>query len=132
MNYAEEHSMDSSCFGSAYSLHTEAMSYAKFLIAILDGKGLKKESFNEMLKAQVELSRQSDFYTSLGDTAWGLGIAIQPTKFGTRYEHGGDMFSFQSGFMFFKKQKSGYVFFTNCNKGMILNKKLETLLTIGK
>lgn len=81
MNHAEEHSMDSSCFGSAYSLHSEAMSYAKFLIAMIDGKGLKKESLEEMLKAQVELSKQSDFYIHSGDTARGLGIAIEPTKY---------------------------------------------------
>jgi len=132
LNHAEGHSMDSSCFGSAYSLHAEAVSYAKFIIAMIDNKGLKKESFDEMLKAQVELSKQSDFYINSGDTAWGLGIAIGPTKYGTRYKHDGDMFSFQSGFMFFKEQKNGYVFFTNCNKGMILNRKLEYFLTEGK
>jgi CubicO group peptidase (beta-lactamase class C family) len=132
MNYAEEHSMDSSCFGSFYSLHSEAISYAKFLIAMMEGKGLKKESFDEMLKAQVELSKQSDSYIQRGDTAWGLGVAIRPSKYGARYEHTGDMFSFQSGFMFFKEQKNGYVFFTNCNKGKILNKKLEYFLTEGE
>jgi hypothetical protein len=124
--------MDSSCFGSFYSLHSEAISYAKFLIAMIDSKGLKKESFDEILKAQVVLSKQSEFYTQSGDTAWGLGIAIKPSKYGARYEHTGDMFSFQSAFMFFKEQKNGYVFFTNCNKGMILNKKLEYFLTEGK
>jgi CubicO group peptidase (beta-lactamase class C family) len=132
MNYAEEHSMDSSCFGSAYSLHTEAISYAKFLLAMMNGKGLKKESFDEMLKTQVVLSKQSDFYINRGDTAWGLGIAIEPTKYGTRYKHDGDMYSFQSAFMFFKEQKNGYVFFTNCNKGLAFNEKLQYFLTEGK
>jgi CubicO group peptidase (beta-lactamase class C family) len=131
MRYADEHSMDSSCFGSAYSLHSEAVSYAQFLIAIMNGKGLQKSSFNELLKAQVELSKQSDHYINRGDTAWGLGIAIEPTKYGVRYEHDGDMYSFQSGFMFFKEHRNGYVFFTNCNKGMILNEKLEYFLTEG-
>jgi CubicO group peptidase (beta-lactamase class C family) len=132
INYAEEHSMDSSCFGSAYSLHAEAISYANFLIVMIDGRGLKKESSNEMLKTQVALSKKSDFYINRGDTAWGLGIAIEPTKYGTRFKHDGDMFSFQSAFMFFKEQQNGYVFFTNCNKGMILNEKLEYFLTEGK
>jgi CubicO group peptidase (beta-lactamase class C family) len=132
IDYAEEHSMDSSCFGSAYSLHTEAASYAKFLIVMMEGRGFKKESFDEMLKAQVQLSKQSDFCINRGDTAWGLGIAIEPTMYGTRYKHDGDMFSFQSAFMFFKEQKNGYVFFTNCNKGMNLNEKLEYFLTEGK
>jgi CubicO group peptidase (beta-lactamase class C family) len=132
ISYAEEHSMDSSCFGSAYSLHSEATSYANFLIAIMDGKGLKKKSFDEMLKTQVVLSKQSDFYINRGDTAWGLGIAIEPTKYGTRYKHDGDMYSFQSAFMLFKDQKNGYVFFTNCNKGMTLNERLQYFLTEGK
>ena len=55
---------------------------------------------------------------------WGLGIAITPTEFGNEYSHNGFNLNFSSDFMFNKKQKFGYVFFTNCNKGSELNKKI--------
>jgi CubicO group peptidase (beta-lactamase class C family) len=40
-------------FGASYSLQTEAISYAKFIIAIIQEVGLKKKTYDEMLKAQV-------------------------------------------------------------------------------
>jgi hypothetical protein len=59
-----------------------------------------------------------------GDTAWGLGIAIKPVPGGTLYEHGGNNGNFQSGFKINRALKNGYVFFTNCDKGDIFNKRL--------
>jgi hypothetical protein len=32
---------------------------------------------------------------------------------------------------FFREKKLGYVFFANCDKGSLLNKQLERLLTEG-
>jgi hypothetical protein len=49
---------------------------------------------------------------------------IQHTEYGDEYSHDGFNLNFSSAFMFNKKQKFGYVFFTNCNKGSELNKRL--------
>jgi len=63
-----------------------------------------------------------------GDKAWGLGIAIIPTIYGTIYEHGGNNGDFQSGFKYMKARKTRYVFFTNCDKGSVFNKNLTALM----
>lgn len=107
---------DSSSFGAAGKLHTEAVSYAHFLIGLM-----KDKTHEEMFKAQVSIPKNEEDDT----IAWGLGIAMKPTRYGLAYLHGGNNGNFQSGCRFFKDQKNGYVFFTNCNKGADLNKRLE-------
>ena len=120
---------DSTWFGAAGGLHTEAMSYANFLIALMNGKGISEASRQEMLKMQVALPESSNENTELGNSGWGLGIAIRTTPFGVLYQHGGNNGNFQSGFMINDRSKSGYVFFTNCDKGDAFNKLLSAYLT---
>jgi CubicO group peptidase (beta-lactamase class C family) len=118
---------DSSTFGAAGGLHTEAIDYAKFLIGFMNKKGLSNQSFNEILKAQVQLPNTSD-----GDTAYGLGIGIRPTPYGTVYEHGGSNGNFQCSFIIDIEKKTGYVFFTNCDKGDAFNKKMSSFFIKGE
>jgi CubicO group peptidase (beta-lactamase class C family) len=123
---------DSSYFNPAASLHTDALSYAQFVIYLMNGKGLTKKSYDEILKPQVILEKDNHYFKENGVYAWGLGIAIRKTPFGIMYEHGGNNGNFQSGFVFFKSQKSGYIFLTNCDKGGVFDKALIKFLTNGK
>jgi CubicO group peptidase (beta-lactamase class C family) len=123
---------DSTWFGAAGSLHTEAMDYSRFLIALMEHKGISKTSLDEILKEQVQVPKDSEVFIYDGDTAWGLGVGIIPSSFGIIYEHGGNNGDFQSGWQYFKAKKSGYVFFTNCDKGSIFNKKLSAFLMNGR
>ena len=109
-------------FYASYSMQTEAVNYARFIIALMNEKGLKKESYDDILKVQFPDASEP------GKNQWGLGIAILPSEFGNEYSHGGFNLNFSSNFMFNKKQKFGYVFFINCNKGSDLNKKLLKFL----
>jgi CubicO group peptidase (beta-lactamase class C family) len=113
-------------FGASYSLQTEAVSYSKFLIAMIQEEGLKKETYHEMLKVQVQIPSKTD------NSSYCLGIMMKPSEFGNEYMHDGYNLNFYSAFMFNKEQKFGYVFFTNGNKGSYLNKKLEPFLINGK
>ena len=105
-------------FYASYSMQTEAINYSRFLIGMMREKVLKKASYDDMLKVQFPNTSKP------GKSQWGLGIAITPTEFGDEYSHDGFNLNFSSAFMFNKKQKFGYVFFTNCNKGSDFNKKL--------
>lgn len=119
-------------FGSAGRLHTNARDYARIMIAMMNGEGLSPGLVGQMFAPQSEVPRDSTNYREGGDTAWGLGLGIEPTPYGIRYEHGGNNGDFQSGMMFFRDRKYGYVFFTNSDKGDAFNKRLETFLTEGK
>ncbi len=118
MSFPDE---DSTSFGAAGKLHTEAVSYAHFLIGLM-----KDETHEEMFKAQTSVPDDDNE----GVVAWGLGLAIRPTKYGIAYEHGGNNGNFQSGCLFYKEKKNGYVFFTNCNKGDVFNERLRVFLEI--
>lgn len=96
-------------FNAAASLQSNAITYGSFLSALMSGKLLSDKNHNEMLKVQssrpVTMDRPGVNY--------GLGVIIDSTAFGTIYAHSGDNGSATSQFLFNKKNKSGYVFFTN-------------------
>jgi CubicO group peptidase (beta-lactamase class C family) len=112
-------------FAASYSLQTEAISYAKFICAMIQGKGLKEETYNEMLKPHSTDTSRND------GISYCLGIMTKHTAFGNEYLHDGYNRNFYAAFMFNKEQKIGYVFFTNCNNGELLNKRLEYFFTKG-
>ena len=118
-------------FGAAGRLHTNAPEYARFMIALIEGKGLKPALLDEMFKEQSKIPAASQTTQLTGETAWGLGLAIELTAYGTRYEHGGNNGDFQSGMMFFRDKKLGYVFFTNSDRGEQFNSALERYITEG-
>ena len=119
-------------FGAAGRLHTNAANYAKFMITLMEGDGLRPDLKTEMLSEQAQVPKDSDTYKLNGQTAWGLGLAIEPTPYGVRYEHGGNNGGFQSGMMFFPDKELGYVFFTNSDTGRTFNKNLERFITSGQ
>lgn len=123
--------VDLSSFGAAHSLHTNANDFSKFLIAILEEKGLEKETFNEMLKEQVRLPDDSELKEDFGFDSWGLGFIRSSTPYGLKYAHGGMNPYFQSYFMILKDKKSGFVFFTNSDNGLAIMEPLEQYLMNG-
>jgi len=124
-------------FNSAGGLCTEAMSFSNFLIAIMNDKGLKKESIDEMLKAQVQLPDDENLRKNFGVTEYSLGFDRKISKDGVNFSHGGNNWGFSSYFMFNKEKKFGFVFFTNSNSCHYpgcpeLWQKLEPYLINGK
>jgi CubicO group peptidase (beta-lactamase class C family) len=117
-------------FFAAFSLQSEAISYANFLIAMIKEEGLKKTTFDEMLKVQIGFPT----YLHIKDapktdsSSWCLGIKKKHSEFGDEYLHGNNNYNFTGGSMFNQQQKFGYVFFTNCNKGMEFEKRLDIFL----
>ncbi|RQO71731.1 hypothetical protein DBR43_10805 [Pedobacter sp. KBW06] len=119
---------DSTWFEPAGGLHTEAIDYSTFLIALMNGKGLSEKSNQELFREQVQLDKTTPHFLANGDAAWGLGIAIRPVSYGVIYEHGGNNGDAQSGFKINKANKNGYVFFANCDKGVVFNKNTGSFL----
>jgi CubicO group peptidase (beta-lactamase class C family) len=109
----------------AASLHISADQYAKFLIAVVQGKGLSESSAKEMLRPQVELKDQPR-------SAWGLGISIEKSPIGTSYGHGGRNTGFTSKSVMFEKHGFGYVFLVNNDDARKINNVLNAYLIAGK
>jgi CubicO group peptidase (beta-lactamase class C family) len=117
-------------FGAAGRLYTNADDYAKMIMALIDGWKLSDEARTEMLQPHTDLSLDSEMHRVTGATAWGLGLALEPTPFGTRYEHGSNN-NFQSGMMFFEDRGIGYVFMTNSDTGVAFDERLQRFVTRG-
>lgn len=115
-------------FGSAFSIHTEALDFSKWLIALMDRAGLSEENYNELFKTQFVLpdghrQRQS------GITDWTLGFAKATMPFGSAFAHGGNNPGYSSIFIIAPEAKWGYVMFTNANQSELPLLFLQYLMT---
>lgn len=105
-------------FNAYSSLHSEAREYAQFLVALLQQKGLNKETFTEMFTQHTQLKDDHPLKQEIGQTGWGLGMAQKPTAYGMMHMHTGNNHDFQSYMMVLPEKKFGIVFFTNSNKAI--------------
>ena len=109
----------------AASLHVDAKNYARFLIAVLQGKGLSETAAKEMLRAQVKIPDQPG-------ASWGLGISIEETPHGTHYGHGGRNPGFTSHSVMDKDRGIGYIFLVNNDDASKIDNVLNAYLIAGK
>jgi tetratricopeptide (TPR) repeat protein len=94
---------------AAASLYTTAGDYARFVIAVMNGVGLKKETAKIMLKPQVEVDK---------DVYWSLGFGVQHTPEGDAFWQWGDYGIFRNYITAFREHKVGVVYFTNSFNGL--------------
>ncbi len=102
-------------FGAAYSVHSEAGDFAKWVIALLERKGLSQSSFDELFKTQVTLPEEHP-QREAGVTSWTLGFAKAEFPFGNALGHGGNNYGYTSLFAIVPEKKWGCVIFTNANQ----------------
>jgi len=110
---------------AAASLNTTAQDYAKFVIAVMNGTGLKKETAREMLMPQVKVQEGcTDCINKPGTgqlsstISWGLGWGLQRTEDGDSFWHWGDSNNdVQAYVVAYPKQKMGVVIFTDSGNG---------------
>jgi len=116
-------------FRAAYSLQTEALSYAHFIIGLMYERGLAKKTFDEMFTIHVENPEEEEEEGVEEDNrSWALGINVKPTKYGPLYGHSGGNLSFTCDYKFSKAKKIGYVFFTNSEFASEFEKELLAFL----
>jgi CubicO group peptidase (beta-lactamase class C family) len=110
---------------AAASLQTTALDYSRFVIAILEGKGIKREMLRRMLTTQVRvdeacsdcIGRKLERLSK--SVSWGLGWGLQQTEDGTAFWHwgsnNGDVQCYTEAS---ERQKTGIVIFTNSGNGL--------------
>ena len=100
---------------AAASLRTTAEDYAKFMIAIMNGTGLKESTWKEMLTPQVAVNKE----TAPG-VNWGLGVGLEITSAGKDFWHWGDQGDSKCYMTAYPGSKNGVVYFTNSNNGLTI------------
>jgi len=96
---------------AAASLYTTAEEYARFVCAVMNGEGLKRETSKEMLTSFIDMNEDK----SLG---WSLGFGLQNDSNGKSFWQWGDYGIFRNYIIAYPKQKTAVVCLTNSFNGL--------------
>jgi len=118
--------------GMARSMYTESKEFTNFILALMNGVGLSKETYNDMLKSQIQIPKDETNPVADWKRSMGLGILKKESPFGNCFGHGGSNTYFQSLFEYYKDKKVGFVVFCNNDMGWHLGNDLREFLIIGK
>lgn len=94
-------------FGSAYSLHTTAIDYAKFLIHMTNPKSKNKEIIEQMLSLQEDMPNED------GELYRSIAFPVKQVDNSLRYFHSGNNGDFRAYCHFYKDKGYGLVMFSN-------------------
>ncbi|MEP7371827.1 MAG: serine hydrolase [Chitinophagaceae bacterium] len=100
-------------YNAAASLRTTAEDYAKFVIAILKGTGLKKATSKQMLSSQIIVNNEKAPFVS-----WGLGLGLETNTNGKTFWHWGDQGDSKCYITAFIEPQDAIVYFTNSRNGL--------------
>lgn len=118
--------------GMAYSLHTEAVAFTRFMLALMNQQGLKPETYENMLKVHSEFNKEEGKEKPKYHEYMGISLAVRETPYGLAYGHGGNNGDFRCQFEIYKDLKMGYVMFTNGSGAYPMLDVLPQLLVEGK
>ena len=111
---------------AASTLLTTAKDYANFVIAVMNGTGLQKETWQMMLspESKVDVACSNCIGRPAGRTSdsisWGLGWGLEETTHGRYFWHWGDNGDFKAFVAGSATSKRGAVIFTNSANGMMI------------
>ncbi|RFM28720.1 serine hydrolase [Deminuibacter soli] len=103
---------------AAASLCTTATDYATFLVALMNGTGLKKQTWQQMMTPQVRVNPK---YPAV---AWGLGVGLETMPEETNLWHWGDNGDAKAYFTASLKNKNAVVYFADGANGLSIVKEL--------
>jgi CubicO group peptidase (beta-lactamase class C family) len=123
---------------AAGSLQTTPRDFARFMLAVTQGEGLRNETRELMLSPQIQIYSKHQFPTLATDTtdankpirlSYGLGWGLYWTPYGKAFFKEGHDEGWRNYAVCFDKSKIGIVIMTNSSNGEgIFKELLETLI----
>jgi CubicO group peptidase (beta-lactamase class C family) len=123
---------------AAGSMDTTISDYAKFMQAVMQGKGLSAKRKKEMLTPQIQIFSKRQFPTPSSETtdenraiqlSYGLGWGLFRTPFGKAYFKEGHDDGWENHSVCFADKKTAIIFMANSSNGdSIFKELLETLV----
>ena len=101
--------------GMAYSMHTEAKIFTRFMLYMLEQKGLKAETYDSIFTRHSDFNYDPEDKKPRYPAYMGESLEIRESPFGKSFGHGGNNGDFKCKFELYKDLKMGYVIFTNSN-----------------
>ena len=108
----------------AYSLHTTAEDYARFIQAILTPTGLKPATIRQMLSPQSRLPTRFSGDTLSANLYWGLGFGLEQGADDNWFWHWGDNGSFKCFVMANPVRQDAVIYFTNSANGLDITDRI--------
>ena len=118
--------------GMAYSMHTEAQIFTRFMLYLMEEKGLKPETYDSILSIHSAYKFDDPKHLPRFPTYMGMSLEIRETPWGKSFGHGGNNGDFKCLFEVYKDLKAGYVFFTNSNTSDELLQDMRKFVVEGK
>jgi CubicO group peptidase (beta-lactamase class C family) len=118
--------------GMAYSMHTEAFIFTRFMLYLLEQKGLSAETYHTMFQKHSDYNFEPGEEKPKVPSYMGMSLEIRETPLGKSFGHGGNNGDFKCKFETYKDLKMGYVIFTNSNTSDALLSVFRQLLVEGK
>ena len=103
-------------FNAASALHTNAEEFSKWVIALLEEKGLQSESFDQLFEDQISVEQAPTLQSEEGAIAWTLGFAKYDQKGHIVYGHEGNNDGFNALFLMDREKKWAMIQFNNANE----------------
>jgi CubicO group peptidase (beta-lactamase class C family) len=123
---------------AAGSMQTTPRDFARFMLAVMRGEGLRNETRELMLSPQIQIYSKHQFPTLATDTtdankpirlSYGLGWGLYWTPYGKAFFKEGHDEGWRNYAVCFDKEKTGIVIMTNSANGEgIFKELLETLI----
>ena len=113
---------------TAASLYTTVGDYARFVQAVMNGKGLKAETYRQMLTSQGRAKLfPPEGMADDPNIEWALGWGILKAGGHNFYWHWGDNGSFKSWVVWDSMQQRSLMYFANAQEGHALLEKISGL-----
>jgi CubicO group peptidase (beta-lactamase class C family) len=123
---------------AAGSMQTTIGDFARFMQAVMEGKGLRDKTGQQMLSPQIQITSKHEFPSLSDETAsenkairlsYGLAWGLYWTPYGEAFFKEGHDDGWRNYTVCFDKQRTGIVILTNSDNGEgIFKDVLETLL----
>ncbi|UCH98451.1 MAG: serine hydrolase [Candidatus Aminicenantes bacterium] len=96
---------------AAATLYTTAADYARFVCAVLEGEGIKKETLKTMFTPQIDVDKEKGL-------TWTLGFGLQEDENGPAFWQWGDYGIFRNYIIAYPRHKMAVVYLTNSYYGL--------------
>ena len=121
-----------SVLGMAYSMHTEALEFTKFMLQLLEQKGLSASTYKNMLSERSPYIYKDGEEKPKYKEYMGESLAVRDSPLGQVFGHGGNNGDFRCQFEVYKESKMGFAIFTNSSTAYPLLDKMKLFLVEGK
>jgi len=118
--------------GMAWSMCTEAKIFTRFMLYLMEQKGLSPQTYDSIFSKHSEYTYDPGEEKPKVPTYMGMSLEIRETPFGKSFGHGGNNGDFKCHFEVYKDLKMGYVIFTNSNTSDVLLQKIRQFLIDGR